>query len=184
MWRRLAKWKRETKQKVRWALWPRSRIEDVATTIMTAVPIERPQRKLSFDNAPNVTSPRATRAIENRVVRHVKTPALLEPLAGYLIVNGRLVERSHDSFLERQPSQMTVRRAKRKRVPVAVSLHHLYPDNYYHFLTIVAPRLPLFDAARIPKSIPVVVPLALTQRRFFQDACLPGATLSCRRPMR
>ncbi|NTV94337.1 MAG: glycosyltransferase family 61 protein [Thiobacillus sp.] len=52
----------------------------------------------------------------------------------------------------------------------AISLHHLFPNNYFHFFNNIASKLPLVEAVNLAQDIPLLVPADLARQRYFQGS--------------
>lgn len=56
----------------------------------------------------------------------------------------------------------------------AVSLLSPWPENYFHFVTDVLPKLLACEDAGVPPTIPLLVSAGLARQGFFQEARLRG----------
>ena len=159
-----------TLETLRIAGWRREPLDTAGVRLLHVAAGGRPRRALRFVNAPGLDSGVQTDEGGHREVNRISGRVELEPWSGHVIRNGRLVEGSFDGYLRRIPDPVAFRLRRRRVVRRALSLHHAFPDNYCHFLTIIAPRLVLADAAGVPRDIPAVVPEALARQRFFREA--------------
>lgn len=71
---------------------------------------------------------------------------------------------------ERTPLLFKTVTKKIKHIPTAISIHHAYDDNYYHFITITTPKIKLIEEAKIDANIPLIISSKLAVKKFFLDA--------------
>lgn len=91
--------------------------------------------------------------------------------SGLIIKNQKVAWGSTDyPKRERTPRLLKSITKKAKHIPSAISIHHAYDDNYFHFITITTPKLKLIEEAKIDRSIPLIVSSKLASKKFFQDA--------------
>jgi hypothetical protein len=67
-----------------------------------------------------------------------------------------------------------LRRGRVVREGVVASLASPWPENYYHFITDVVPKLVLMDACGVGRDVPLLVLRGLAETRFFREALTLG----------
>lgn len=102
-------------------------------------------------------------------------PCTVDPKMGIVFVGGRVVWGSSDAMLrERGPRFLSHLGRAQERLPAAILLHHIYGDNYFHFLSIVVAKAAVAEREGLAKDIPFLVPEKTAATRFFRDAAALG----------
>lgn len=110
-------------------------------------------------------------------VRLYKGPATLDPVAGLVFVQGKVVWGSTDArprVRERSPKWQAHWGGNHRRFDAVISLRSIFESNYFHYLNDVLPKLRLIEQLGLPESIPVVVSNRLATCRFFADTVRLG----------
>jgi hypothetical protein len=160
--------KRDAKNRLRWWSWPRTPLAGLGDVMLRAAPSRAPAR-LTF--AGHAEPGPSTAPVDERTVMHLRGKLELEPLTGFVVREGRLLTGSSDAYgLHKVPDRVRFLRKPRRHVPRVASLMHRLAANYYHFLTIVAPRAALLDSAGVPADVPLAVSAKLASQRYFREA--------------
>lgn len=111
-------------------------------------------------------------------VRRFDGKLTIDSKSGLLFADGRVIWRSTDLPMRRERSpyflKHVVGRKQDADFEAVASLRHIFDNNYFHFFNNIATKLPLFERAGVPNSVPLVISEILWRQPFFQDARAMG----------
>lgn len=152
-------------------LWPQERLEGACEELRYHI-----GKRFSLGDPAELSSHagqtlRAWQAQDDEeYVRCFDGPVTIDPRTGILFRAGRVIWGSTDYLRERSPGFLRHLRRPTRILSQAISLHHLFPNNYFHFFNNIASKLPLIEAVGLAPDIPLLVPAELARQRYFQDA--------------
>lgn len=97
----------------------------------------------------------------------------LEYETGLIYSGFRPIYRSTDDLYTKflpATKPYTTHTRRRRRIDDAIVLTGLWTDSYYHFLYEFVPKIEIIERAGLPPDIPLVVPRAVADRKFFKEA--------------
>jgi hypothetical protein len=107
---------------------------------------------------------------DEEFVRRFDGPITIDPRTGNLFRAGRVIWGSTDYPRERSPGFLRHLCRPNRILDQAICLHHLFPNNYFHFFNNIASKLPLIERVGLAPDIPLLVPADLAQQHYFQGA--------------